>query len=370
MPNALIVDAWLPAPDRDAASIRLVHLMRILRDLGWSVTLAVDDTSLIRPHSLALLNDMEVGFAGESSTAVGDFMATQGSELDLVILSRFQVAAKYVHEVRRQAPRAQVVFDTTDLAFLRGFRGAKVTGNRSLLMQAMHAKRDEVAVAREADCTWVVSPVERAVLQEECPGAEVRVLSLIHPPVGSACVFSERRDLLFVGAFPHHPNVDGMRYFVDDIQALLEARLQDAKTYVVGTDPPAWLQARAAERLIITGHVPDLTPYLHRCKLSIAPLRYGAGVKGKVVLSMSHGVPVVGSAVAAEGIPITPGRDMLIGDDPPSFVDEVDRLYHDEALWGDVSDAGLRLVRQHFSFDAARSRLLETLDALGFERGD
>jgi glycosyltransferase involved in cell wall biosynthesis len=148
----------------------------------------------------------------------------------------------------------------------------------------------------------------------------------------------------------------------------MNGRLIDAKVYIIGTDPPDWLEALASDRLVVTGYVSDLTSYLNHCKLSIAPLRYGAGVKGKVVLSMSHGLPVVGSSVAAEGIPATPGRDILIGDDPLRFVDGVDRLYHDEALWNAVSEAGLRVVEEHFSFDAARARILDTLDALGFER--
>ena len=366
MPNALIVDAWLPTPDRDAASFRMVNLLHILRGLGWRAALGADDTSIIRPRAVELLEELGVEFAGTAATSVTDYLDAHGSELDLVILSRFQVASKYVEPVRRLAPRAKLVFDTTDLAFLRGFRGAKVTGNRSLLVQAMQAKRDELAVAREADCTWVVSPVERTVLRDECPDIDVRILSLIHQPTGCDYPFGHRRGILFVGAFPHHPNADGMQYFVNEIYPLLDGELDGGKVFIVGTDPPAWLEACASDRLVVTGYVPDLTSYLHGCKLSIAPLRYGAGVKGKVVLSMSHGLPVVGSSVAAEGIPSVPGRDILIGDDPPSFAGEVMRLYHDETLWSDVSAAGLRVVEEHFSFDAARARLGETLDALGF----
>lgn len=365
MHNALIVDAWLPTPDRDAASFRMVNLMALFRELGWRVTLGADDTSLIRPHSLELLRDIGVGFAGDSTASVPHYLEIHGSRLDLVVLSRFHVAVKYVELVRQLAPRAKIVFDTTDLAFLRGFRGAKVTGNRSLLLQAMQAKRDELAVAQRADCTWVVSPVEQAILQAECPGAAVRLLSLIQPTHGSARPFADRRDILFVGAFPHLPNADGMRYFVDDIYPLLDGKLDNAKTFIIGTSPPDWLRAMASDRLVVTGFVPDLASYLNRCKLSIAPLRFGAGVKGKVVISMGHGLPCVGSTVAMEGMPVTPGHDVLIGDDPRSFAHEVARLYHDETLWGRLSGAGLRLVEDHFSFDAARRRLLETLDAFG-----
>jgi glycosyltransferase involved in cell wall biosynthesis len=277
------------------------------------------------------------------------------------------VASRYMQVVRQAAPQAAVIFDTTDLHFLRGFRGAKVTGKINLMRSALLAKRDELAVARQADCTLVVSPVEKTILEEECPGIPVHVVSNIHTAYGSRQPFSERSGIIFVGSFPHHPNIDGMAYFYEGIYPLLKAKLPDVKITIIGSDPPAWLKQARTDHFIVTDYVPDIAPYFDHCRLSIAPLRYGAGVKGKVLLSMGYGVPVVASSIAAEGIPVVNGRDMLIADTPESFGEAIIELYNNEALWDQMSANGLKIIDQHFSFAAARQALVNLLDCLGLK---
>ena len=115
----------------------------------------------------------------------------------------------------------------------------------------------------------------------------------------------------------------------------------------------------------MTGWVADLVPYLNRSRLSIAPLRYGAGVKGKVLTSMSHGLPVVLSSPAAEGIPVVDGRDALVADDPVDFRDRIVELYRDEQLWSELSANGLALVARRFSLTTARRQLRHLFGQLG-----
>ncbi len=112
---------------------------------------------------------------------------------------------------------------------------------------------------------------------------------------------------------------------------------------------------------MVTGHVPDVEPYFQRCKLSVAPLRYGAGVKGKIHLSMSYGVPVIGSAVALEGISARQGKECMIADTPAEFCHAITAVYYDEELWDRLSKNGQRLIAEHFSFEAARSGMAKLL---------
>jgi glycosyltransferase involved in cell wall biosynthesis len=235
------------------------------------------------------------------------------------------------------------------------------------MRSALLAKRDELAAVRQADCTLVVSPVEQAILEEECPGIPVHVVSNIHTVYGSRQPFSERSGIIFVGSFPHHPNVDGMAYFYEAIYPLLRAKLPDVKITIIGSDPPAWLKQAGTDHLIVTDYVPDIAPYFNQCRLSIAPLRYGAGVKGKVLLSMGYGVPVVASSIAAEGIPVVDGRDMLIADTPDRFGEAIVELYTNKALWDQMSANGLAIIDQYFSFTAARQALMNLFDRLGLE---
>ena len=111
----------------------------------------------------------------------------------------------------------------------------------------------------------------------------------------------------------------------------------------------------------IHGRVADLDPWMAGCRIALAPLRYGAGVKGKVNMAMSHGLPVVATTLAAEGMQLVDGRDVLLADDADTFAAAVLRLHEDEALWLRLSDGGLANVREHFSFDAAREALRRVL---------
>jgi glycosyltransferase involved in cell wall biosynthesis len=354
----------MPAPDRDAGSLRIVNLLMLLKELSCKVIFVADDLSSRRPSTHQLREAGIDVLSKPLANSIEEHLQQEGEVYDLVFLSRVNVASKYIHCVRQFAPQALVVFDTIDLHFLRGFRGAKVTGNLHLLRRALQAKKEELTVAQEADCTLVVSPVEKTILEKECPGIKVHIVSLIQPVYGSARPSSEREGIVFIGSFPHHPNVDAMTYFCNDVYPLLKEKIAGVKTTIIGSNPPAWLKKLRTEDFIVTDYVPDVAPYFSRCKLSIAPLRYGAGVKGKVLLSMSYGVPVVASSVAAEGIPVVAGRDILIGDNPDSFSDKVAELYHDESLWRKLSENGLTIVTEHFSFLAAREKLVELFDRL------
>ena len=112
----------------------------------------------------------------------------------------------------------------------------------------------------------------------------------------------------------------------------------------------------------------DLEHYLDHCTLAVAPLRYGAGVKGKVNMSMSHGQPVVATPAAIEGLHAEHGREILVAETEQAFADEVIRLYRDESLWNAISDAAIENVASHFSISAARNSLESLLDKLNTAR--
>lgn len=365
----MIIDVWMPTPDRDSASLRIVNLLTILEQIAGKVTFGVGDT----PHwrnsekwksSAQPLQDTTIEFL-EGHAAIEAHLKQQGRKYDVVILSRLSVASRYMQAVRQFAPQAALIFDTTDLHFLRGFRGAKMTGNINLIKSALLAKSDELAIARQADCTIVVSPVEKSILEDECPGISVHIISNIHTVYGSQQPFLERRGIIFVGSFQHHPNIDGMAYFCENIYPILKLKVPNVKITIIGSDPPEWLKQAGTDRFIVTDYVPDIAPYFNHCRLSIAPLRYGAGVKGKVLLSMGYGVPVVASSIAAEGIPVENGHDMLIADTPESFSEAIVELYQNEALWTQMSINGLEIIAQRFTFTAARQALLNLFDSLG-----
>ena len=223
---------------------------------------------------------------------------------------------------------------------------------------AARLKRDEeLALIRKADVTLVVSPTERALLEELLPGARVMVLSTIHELLPMGKPFAEREGLVFIGGFQHPPNADAVLWYAREILPLLRERLPGVRTIIVGSQVPAPIKALAAPDFVIAGYVPDVAPYFNGCRISISPLRYGAGVKGKINLAMSYGLPVVATTASIEGMHLSSGEDVLTADTPTEFADAIVRLYHDRELWEKLAAGGRENIRRYFSRDVARSAI-------------
>ena len=149
--------------------------------------------------------------------------------------------------------------------------------------------------------------------------------------------------------------MDAVRWFVADVFPLVRERLPGVRFHCIGSNVAAPVRALGSEPgVVVHGHVRDITPYMDGCRVSVAPLRYGAGVKGKVNLSMAHGQPVVATPCAVEGMFLREGEDVLVAGDARGFADAVVRLHEDEALWSTLARNGMDNVARHFSFDAAR----------------
>jgi GT2 family glycosyltransferase/glycosyltransferase involved in cell wall biosynthesis len=361
--QVLIVDACVPTPDQDSGSVRMVNLMRVLVDLGWKVAFMPENRLAVPGYTETLQRlGVEMLHAPWAADAPAWFRE-HGPFLDAVVLSRHYVASTFLPLVREHARRARVVFDTVDLHYLREQREAELQGGAALAARARATRDAELRLVRECDVTVVVSPVERELLAREVPGARVEVLSNVHEVAGLRAPFAARRDLWFVGGFQHPPNVDAVRWFLEAVWPRVEAALPEARFHVVGSRMPDALGALADDRVEVHGFVENLDRFLDGCRLSVAPLRYGAGVKGKVNSAMAHGQPVVATSIAVEGMHVVAGDDVLVADDPAAFADAIVRAYTDEALWAKLSANGLANVERHFSFDAAREALSRILPA-------
>ena len=162
--------------------------------------------------------------------------------------------------------------------------------------------------------------------------------------------------------------MDAVQFFVSSIFPELRRTIPGVKFYVVGSNPTDAIRSLASEDIVVTGYVPDASEYFRNCRLSVAPLRIGAGVKGKVNMSLAYGLPAVVTSIAAEGMHLVDGENALIADDPPAFIAAVQRLHHSEALWAKLSANGMKNVEEHFSFEVASRELDRLLDDVGFDR--
>jgi hypothetical protein len=173
---------------------------------------------------------------------------------------------------------------------------------------------------RRMDVTWVVSPYELEVLAREVPQATVMIQTNIHYPVERAVPFAEREGIMFVGGYRHPPNVDAALFYCREIVPRLRERLPGVVSYLIGSNPPPAVGKLEGDGIEVLGYVPEIEPWFDKCRLSVSPLRYGAGVKGKINHSMSRGLPVVATAVSVEGMHLVEGEEVLVADDPDASI--------------------------------------------------
>jgi GT2 family glycosyltransferase/glycosyltransferase involved in cell wall biosynthesis len=355
--NILVIDHHLPMPDKDAGSVRMFHILSILHQLGHRVTFIPDNLADIPPYGDELQKRGIEVIYHPYIKKVRDYLISHGSEFDAVVLSRCDFARKHIADTRLYAPRSCIVFDTVDLHFVRTDREAQITSDPETREKARQKEALEHDLIDQADETWVVSSVEQRLLREARPDKSVEIVPTIAEIPGSKTPFALRRDWLFIGGFQHTPNIDAVLFFVQKIYPLVSERLRDAKFYIIGDKAPPEIVALATERIIVAGFQKDVRPFFDSVKLSVAPLRFGAGIKGKINQSMGFGVPVVATSLAVEGMPLTNRKDILVADEPQDFAHALIELYESEDLWARLSGNGLRKTRAFYSTDAARKKL-------------
>jgi GT2 family glycosyltransferase len=362
--RVLVIDAYTPEPDQDSGSLRLCYLFDCFQQLGYGVSFFADNRAYAGDYTKALQGDGVEMIYSPWIDSLPDFFRNRGSEFDYILVCRHYIAANYLALIKKFCPQAKFIFDTVDLHYLREERMAALENSLPLKRVAAQTKRSELAVIRQAAATLVVSPVEKSVLRKEAPDAHVHVLSNIHRVSGRGSDFASRKDLFFVGGYQHPPNIDAAQWFVGKIWPLIRKELPEIKFHLIGSKASEQVSSLAGNGVVFHGFVKKLEPWLDGCRLAIAPLRYGAGVKGKVNLSMAHGQPVVATPMAVEGLYARDGENILVAESEEHFARSVIRLYQDKELWNRVSEAGLDNVREHFSLECAQTSLKSLLDNL------
>lgn len=199
------------------------------------------------------------------------------------------------------------------------------------------------------------------MLQAINPAMNVKVVPWTVQPRPTPLPFAKRSGVAFVGGFAHPPNADAVHFFVRDVLPLLQRRVPDMDTLIIGSRMPDTIAALRRPGLVPVGFVPVLADVLHKLRATVAPLRYGAGIKGKVLESFAHGLPCVMSEIASEGLELPEALAWLIARSPAEFADKLARLETDEAWNGELVAAGLAYIRSRHSSAFVAESLLSTI---------
>lgn len=236
---------------------------------------------------------------------------------DIGFFEFYWAAEPHTRDFRRRQPAAKIIIDSVDVHFARERAGAEITGEDAA--KAEQTRERELAAYRAVDAVIVVTEDDEKLLIAEGGMPPLFLLPNVMP-TRTRKAQPNPNEMLFVGGFRHPPNKDGLTWFMDHVWADVRRAVPDARLTIVGSNPPAEVFAFGERPGVeVAGFVPDMNPYLDRAAISIAPLRFGAGMKGKVVEAMASGLPVVTTSVGAQGIDAVSGEHMMIADDPVGF---------------------------------------------------
>lgn len=357
----LVIDHYVPQPDRDAGSRVMVEFIRQFLASGMKVVFWPDNLWRDPVYTRQLQElGVEVLYGGRWVGAFEEFASERGQEIKHVLLSRPHIAGAYIESLRRHT-RARLTYFGHDLHFMRLRRELEVTGDSKLAKHANEVERVERSLWELADVVLYPSQEEADQVRALAPAVKALAVPLfcfdgVVEQAGSN--LSERRDLLFVAGFAHSPNVDAATWLVNQIFPAIREAVPDTVLRLVGSNPTPEVLALAGPGVEVLGYVDDKTLQdLYRtARVVLAPLRFGAGVKLKVLEAMQQGVPLVTTSIGAQGLPGL-GSAIAVSDDPAEIAQVAAKLLVDDEAWCQISRQGRDYITEHFSKAAMASAL-------------
>lgn len=362
----LVVDSYVPMYDREAGSKRLRHLIDGFTSAGRRVVFLPDNIAALEPYTGELQEaGVEVLYYSEGDPRRWrELLLDALSTVDAAWVCRPELCRKYLPVIRAHSD-VPILYDTIDLHHLRLRRRAEL--ERTDDAESRRLEELELMCARAADATVVVTEAEAQVLRSAGIAPVVVVPTIHDVEVCAPREFDETDGIIFIGGYNHAPNVDAVRWLVHEIMPVVWEQLPEVCVTLLGANPPDTVLALAGPRVFVPGYVRDVEPYFLAARMFVAPLRYGAGINGKVGHALAYGVPTVTTSVGAAGFGLSDGDDALIADEVGPFAAAMVALYEDRALWSRICARSADPLAA-FSSERVVGAALETIDRLVAQR--
>ena len=369
-----LVCALIPQFDRDTGSRRVLDLITFLQEAGWLVTF-VADHSKYDPRYARVLQQRGVAVYTGSKIWIEQLVGQ--AHFDLAVFGLWHIAEPYVSVIRRVSPATRIIVDSIDLHFLRNARRIFSEGGErgtAGTLDAAYASEmiRELNTYASADGVLAVSQKEADAINDLTGEAGLAcALRLCEDLPASTVPWAERRGIFFVGHFPHLPNVGAVEFLCTRVLPRLDrAILDEHPVYIVGDGINEQVRSygRGLPQVRMVGWVPSVLPYLQRARVSVIPLLFGAGTKGKLIQALMVGTPSVSTTVGIEGLDLHDGEHVLVADDPAAFASAVARLLADEELWQRLACQGQDYIKTLHGRDVVRTQWLQMVSrAIGRE---
>ena len=355
----LVVDHYVPTFDKDAGSKATFLYLKMFLKKGYVVKFLGDNFQHEEPYTSTLQQlGIEVLYGDAYATGIWDWLKKNGDEISFAYLNRPHIATKYVDFIKDYT-KIKVIYFGHDLHFLRLSREYELSGDIEIKREADYWKSMELTMMYKADISYFPSYVEIDVIHSIDASIRAKAISLYVYDTFLSSIqedFAKRENIMFVGGFAHPPNADGVLWFAREVFPKIRERFPQVLFYIAGSKMTDEIKALAQPEsgIVIKGFVSDeeLAKMYAECKVAVVPLRYGAGVKGKVLEALYNGIPLVTTTIGAEGIPFV-GNALEISDDPEGFAEKVIGLYGDNERCKQLSRKTQEYIRRHFSLDGA-----------------
>ena len=365
--HLLYIDHYIPQYDQDAGSKATLQYLQILVNSGIKVHF-LGDNFYHYPNTkyLEVLHQMgiEVLYGNWYAQHHIKWLKENSKNFDYVVLSRPHISIKYI-DILKEYSEAKLLYMAHDLHFLRQKREYEIKKDKKYLQSSQEWLEKEIYLAKNCDKTLLFSSVEKDELKkiDKSLNIEVVPLYIYEHFLNNIPTFENRKDLMFVGGFGHTPNTDAVLWFVNEIFPTVKESIGNIKFYIIGSKPTKEILALSSDDIVVTGFISDeeLEKYYQRCKIVVAPIRYGAGVKGKIVDALYNGMPIVTTSVGAEGLPNIEDT-LCIANSVDDFAKSVIDLYSDNNKLNSYSKASLEYCKKYFSTTYAKEKLSNIFD--------
>ena len=352
----LFVDHYVPTFDKDAGSKTTFQYIKMFIERGYVVKFLPDNFAKSEPYT-SILEQMgvEVLYGNEMRTNIFEWIENNQANIDIAYLNRPHIATKYIDFIKEKTD-IKVIYYGHDLHFLRERREYELTGDVERKNASAYWKSMELDLMRKASISYYPSNVEVDYIHTFDKKINAKAITAyVFEKFGNIDYNPDIREgVLFVGGFSHPPNADALKYFLDNMWDEIYAQIK-APFYIVGSNATDEIKAlhNEAKGIIFKGFVSEeeLKELYEKVRLVVVPLRYGAGVKGKVIEALYYNDSVITTSVGAEGIDNSYNQ-MLVADEPSDFVEKCVNLYNDKEALKAMSKAADNYVRNKHSIEA------------------
>lgn len=354
----LVVDHYVPFFDQDAGSRAIFGYLNLFLDMGLNVKFIGDNYFKHEPYTKVLEQlGIEVLYGPKYSPENWkDWVFENRDYLNYVMLSRPHISEKYIDFIK-DSTHAKILYLGHDFHYLREMREYELTQDEKLLESAKEWRVKEYYLMSHADRVLMVSDFEKIEIKKAF-NIDVDVIPIycFDQFMEDRIDFRTKKDLIFVGGFNHRPNLDGLLWFLKEVWPIVLKSLPQVAINIVGSNIPDSLKKMECNNIHIKGFIPDeeLTKLYRECRVCIVPLRYGAGIKGKVIEAMYNRISIVTTEVGIEGL--TDIRKIIPPtDNSQSFAWKIIEKYNNQEILEKDSLNYNSYLKEHFSYSYAIS---------------